>query len=511
MGRRQVLARDLHVWTESAPLSATGSGTQYGTLFVEYEVRPYTNVRNLGAARAYVISCKQRIVIPSACQSGTTSFTGYPAFLTNSMTLLPQSEDDSFALIDYAPKTLNSSIATTQSTSGGQESSASLQYTTGSSLAQTNSYDVSVNLGLNADALTGGASRSQSHSDTYTVDQSLSTGAVHGQETQMGASDAITIKDWASYGSVDKANQVPSWTWAQEYPWDVLEFQTSVGSYVLLPDYVKQRLCQGTPPVVFPPSKLALFGLSFVSRASWLYTMADTAQPADVVSFRHAVSYATATHGIFDTKIQGEIDQVLPSWALPAAGATATQLDLGRLALDPIPSDPNAGGAIVGFVLSQFVVAPSPTAHFSVKSAANNLLVTGTGFDTPASDDAAMQASAVSTTTPAVMRVEFKIADVDEIYVLFIKHWKTTPAGCVMTLTINAGRQGSATVIRHVDAEEAGSGTDNMAKIVLRNRDYTTGEFYDYLQMGLNTVDITVTPAAPATSAGYAVRALAVA
>lgn len=503
--------RDLYVWAEIITLIDSTSGGTFGTLFVEYEVRPYVNVRNLSVARGYLISCKQRIVIPSfythRSNDKMNAFINYPAQITNSITLTPRVAGDTFYLIDYSPKTINSSVNSNQSSMHGQDSSSSSQYTTGSSTSETNSYDVSVNVGFSGEAPTGGVSASYGHSETDTTDQSSTSGSSTGRQAQSTSSDSMTIKDWASYGSVDIPNQRPGWVWSQEYPWDVLEYSRPSGNVVniSLPPSVQQRLWDGA--LLYPPSHLSLFGVSFVSKASWLYTLSDSKESAtvyDAVSFTHNVSYYAGMHGFLDLK--GPF-QVAISAVSTFTSQRPSSLDLGQLALDPIPSESSASGAIVGFVSSQFIVPPAgPASTFSIKSSANNLYITGTGFDEQDSDDVPMQVSKLSASQPATMTLMFKIADPDVDYSLVVKHWKLTDAGCAMKLIINR----TATVERHIDSLESGSGTDNVSRIMLRNRDYTSAEFYDYLVMGLNTIEITFSPADPSTSPGYAIRALAV-
>lgn len=504
--------RDLYLWTESVALEDAHS-KRVGTLLLEYEVRPYHDVRNLSLLRGYLISCKQRLTIESASRFESDRFSGYPALLKNSVQLIPRSPAEAEVhLIDYAPRTLNSSISSNQSSTAGSELSASSQYTSGSSTSETNSYDVSVNVGFSGEAPTGGVSSTTGHSETETEEHSKTRGSTLGRDLQSASSDAMTIRDWGSYAVVDAANQSPSWAWGQEYPWDVLEFQTQRGDYIMLPGFVKQRLGQKDPDTklwtIFPPSKLSLFGLNFVTKATWLYTMAPGSPGIDdSISFKHTVSLTAAAHGLFQGEIEGQLTPVISEFSYPPEKSDLSTLDLARLALDPISADPGDSGAIVGFVPSQFVAPPAAGQSFQIKSAANNLLVTASGFDVPASEDAPLQVAALTSKAPATLRAAFKIADTEEIYALFLKNWKLTQGGCVLNIHVNGG----GPIVRHVDSAESGSGSENVTQVILRHRDYTSSEFYDYLVMGINELEITISPAEPATSSGYAIRALAIA
>ena len=200
----------------------------------------------------------------------------------------------------------------------------------------------------------------------------------------------------------------------------------------------------------------------------------------------------------------------------PSGSPPTAVLDLGLLALEPLPTREEDGGAIIGFVRSQFLAEPDNKQGFSIKSTANTLYAVGTGFTTPASGDAPMTADV--TNAPATMTVYLKVDDADSDLSLHIKHWKVTPAGCLMTIEINPppsanGVPANDPITRHIDSFEAGSGTDNVTEVILRRKDYASGDFYDYLQLGLNTITIQIasldTSKSPAQCV-YAIRALAV-
>src|SRR5215469_1737932 len=226
---------------------AHGNLTQIGTLITEYEVRAYNDVRNLTLCRSYHVSCKQRVVMPSAAApdfaTPSNVFSDYPAIWQSTIALNPIAKTDAFQLIDYTPKTLNAAITSSQNASTAQDTSFSGQYTSGSSTSVTNSYEVSANVGFSGMALTGGVSGSYGHSQTDTKEQSYSVGASVGRNQDVGSSNTMSIKDWASYGFTDAPNQTPSWIWGQEFPWNVLEYYyTDGGQYIMLPDFVQKRL-----------------------------------------------------------------------------------------------------------------------------------------------------------------------------------------------------------------------------------------------------------------------------
>jgi hypothetical protein len=511
---------DLYTFTESFHFPTTGQ--PIGTLALEYTVRAYMDVRNLKTARAYLITCKQRITIPNETPfvigpASIKSFLKYPAAVTT-RTAPATKSTDALVLLDYSPKTLNTAITSSTSASDSQGTSSSNQYTSGSSTAVTNSYDVSVNVG----SAGSGVSASRGHSETNTSEQSQSLGHSSEAGSDATSSSSMTIKDWASYASLDPTNTIPSWTWGQEYPWDVLALHNTGTSQhdenddpvILLPPYVQDRLHDGSQAL--PPSKTSLFGINFVSKSKWLYTPADNSD--DSLTFEHTVNYITASHSVESASSNVEGDPPKPkvydvrgqlSLLLTFPFTSPTPLDLPTLSLDPISSEGASNGAIVGFVKSQFVVQPSPGSDFRIKSASNNLYVTGSGFDPSLGSDSPMSAT-LNAAVAARMVIKFKIDSEDEDYTLLMKHWKIGQSGTILGITINDNDP----IVRHVDATESGSGADNVTSIILRDRDYTSAEFYDYLVMGLNTISIDFAPAADPMANGsparYAIRALAI-
>ena len=134
----------------------------------------------------------------------------------------------------------------------------------------------------------------------------------------------------------------------------------------------------------------------------------------------------------------------------------------------------------------------------------NNILITGSGFSAPMTTN--------YTGGDAQMTIHFKVTDSELDFALYFKHWKTTDEGSVMTIIVNGNKE--LPITKHVDAKETEGGEMNLLTIVLRNKDYSSDDFYDYLKLGLNRIDITFSPANGITGAkstsGYEVRAIAI-
>ncbi len=260
---------------------------------------------------------------------------------------------------------------------------------------------------------------------------------------------------------------------------------------------MEKRLWDGEQ--VYPPSELALFGVDFVAKAAWLVTPKAGVADLVTVQFDHGVRLCTASHGVNEGNFFAEMRVINPP--IPP---TPVELDLDLLGLAAIEEGGAYNGAVTGFIPEKFVVPPVDGAPFKIASEANNLLITGSGFAAPMHTDFA--------NGPAKLTIYFKIADSDTDYALHLKHWKTTATGSILTLVANGNSE--SPIVKHVDALEAEGGERNLLSIVLRNRDYSSEDFHDYLQLGLNRLDITIEPDDGQTgsqaTAGYALRALAI-
>jgi hypothetical protein len=493
-----------------------------GALLSLYEVQEYRDLRQaygaagpaggLKAMRGYIVSLNQKLSLASdqansfASLNQVTTYSGYPVLAVQMVTPSTTIDALKFVVEDYHPKTLNASISTSANQSTSADQANSVQYSSGSSNSVTNSYEVSDSVGFFGEAPTGSVSASLGNSTTSTVEQSRSLGQTASRAALNGTAASMTVKDWASYAFLDSGKQKLSWVWGQEYPWNVIDFRNlaaSSGPQVSLPPYVKNRLWDGK--FLYPPSELSQFGVDFVATARWIFYLEGDAGPEDeVVTFDHAFTYWQGTH-----------DQTGASLVVMASNQAIdnVSLNLPLLALDPIVSAGSRNGAIIGFVKGEFVAAPaSDGAPFRAKSGSNTLYATGQGFDAPATNDAVLSSTAVTAAAPAKLTLFFKVTDEMVELALHLKHWKLGDAGCVVTIAINEADPARpvSPIVRHVDARESGGGTDNLISIMLRSKDYTSNDFYDYLVVGLNTIVVTISPAQGQTTCGYALRAIAI-
>lgn len=492
-------AKDLYTYNAIVPI-ITDNDNQIGVSINQYEVKKYTDLKNLCETNSYVVTCTQRIIIPNKnvynlAPEPVYAFDDYPALLTNKISIAQSTNSGTISkqyLLKYTPKTLNTTIMSDVSASTTAGTSFSQQHTTGSSTSQTNSYGASVNIGFFGETPTGGVSANYEYSGTkgYSSSDGTDRGANYGNTA--ADSESMSIKDWGSYAVIDNASQTPTWIWGQEYPWNVIQFRNTSGkdNHILLPDYVVKRLY--IDQQISPPSQLSLFCIDFTSKASWYIQMSNDVGAS--ITLQHTLNYLTASHGLDNNKLFASMRVVLSDTQF-----SSDVLDLPLLALDPISSNEFPKTSVTGFLQSKFTVVPAPGKTFEIVSGANNLLCRGQGFIKPMFTDFS------GADKTASLDVFFKILDSDFDYILFLKCWKTTTINCIIKITIN-GEQ----IEKNVTSLESEGGENNLISINLRNKNYASAEYHDFLKLGLNTIKIEITPEGNSSGAGFFLRTLAI-
>ncbi|GBQ30613.1 hypothetical protein HLH34_18300 [Gluconacetobacter azotocaptans] len=521
-----------------------------GRLSVEYHAIHYDDIQLSSAGQAtgvpadrerkYVLTSTTRIVLynPQGIMVSPSTqrkrYENYPALLNIQMMVNdPQGELVDLQLIDYFPKTLNTQVQTsgTAGSSSGVVQSSSISNTVGSSTSETNSFSVSA--GLFGEAFT--MSATADHSTTTTHEHSNTTGSEASRNTGMDASNSasMSIKDWGAYGLVNPISALPVWNFGQEYPWNVFQSSTTDGTtnpnnpkQVLLqvPATMLARLWDGA--TLYPPSQLSSYGVNFATKVQWLVTIPAGGSPE--VSFTHFVNYFSASHSVESESVAEPGDpapvrvymDAQPTMLGSKSQSTSVSLDLGVLSLAPITT--RGGAAIVGFVPNKFTTLPAPQQDgaaprpFLAFSGGSDLLVKDTTTypkDTP--DGAGFSATAGGMTgslsgscSQLSFRLLFKITNTVQNYSLFFKHWKIGDTGLKMSIVINEDT--TNTVVRYIDDLEAEGGSSNTTVISLRNLAYSSLDYHDYLNLGLNSIDITLSPINSSGPSRYGLRALSI-
>ncbi|MFJ5924866.1 hypothetical protein ACIQF6_19910 [Kitasatospora sp. NPDC092948] len=479
--------------------------------------------------RKYVLSLTQRITIYNEKglllnpEKDVTEYSNYPVLL--SMQLASKLPDGmALQLLGYSPHTVNTKVQTsgTVGDQAGSTKESSNSHTVGSSTAQTNSYSASA--GLTGDSLS--FSVSAETSTTTTTEQSRTATSQSGtsQSHEASASTSMSVENWGAYALVNPANSCPTWTFGQEYPWDVIEYRRTNNNtnpknkdqvQLVLPTAMTVRLYDGVS--LCPPSHLSMFGINFSSHAQWIVTVDNSV--TDPLKLSHTLQYFTASHTLDDKKQVAVYLDSTSTTLLPGRdGGLSTDLDLGVLGLDPVGRA--EAPAVIGFVPSKFTVPPAPASGgsppkpFSIFAGANTLLVrdttdyrssctSGSGFK---ADETALKVDLTDQCSSVTFTLLFKVVDTAD-YALHLKHWKTTRTGLKLTIVVNGDK--STQLTKYVDASEAEGGENNLLSIALRNQNYASVDYSDLLTMGLNSVAVTVTPI-EGKSAGYALRAISV-
>lgn len=429
-----------------------------------------------------------------------TQYMNYPAIFnfTTSLEAGVAGEAKGFRLHSYAPITVNSSITTSRSDSSDKQLTSSLGQSVGSSNSQTNSFGVNIEAGVMMDLpmFSVGLSYDHAFAAQESRDRSSSSGsaATHGQ----GIQDGFSIKDWGIYAKVDRENLQAGWVCGQEYPWDLMQFRSlnSSGS-IDLPQAIVDRMLMDD--CVLPPSQLSQFGTDFTFTAEWRFKPSGAFPDVDANIFTVAVDarYALASH-----QRLGQPGAYTISASL--GGAVADQMTLPLtwwqmecLALNPLIATRN--DAAINFsklAATHFggsgkaVLAASPT---------NTLLCRGAGF--------AQGMVADVSSAPATYTLAFKVTDTVGDLSLLLKHWKLDDTPLAMAIDIN----GTALPQEIIDARQGNGATANRSEIILRTSDYMADDFCQYIQVGLNTVTVTVTALASPPSGKTARYCLAAA
>lgn len=472
-------------------------GVQFGTLTAEYRARRYRRASALGSAdgdpdtnlaepETYLVSCKLRLSVPNAAPLNIApgkilSYASYPVIVSSAVRIdmgqTPPPGTD-MALRDYSPRSLNASVNTERYDTASKDQGLNQTHSTGSSSSTTSTSNYSV-LPIN-DSWGVSSTSSSMKEDSKTTSEETGT--------QAGASDTMSIKDWATYSRVDANYDALTWIWGQEYPWDCLQF----GDADQLPQFVIRRMWDGAN--LFPPSSLSQFGVDFVSSATW-EVKAGTSTP--VVSFHHDIDCVTATHKLTETPPNsGKYSfsaSLNHSSTLPVS-LPSDPIDLEKLALAPV----GGAAAAVNLQHDRFRVPPATGSAFAIRSRGNNLLVRGSGFDGAMTADLAAG--------PATLKLWFKVAD-QRAYRVVFRHWRDGKDPCVLTIRMPDG----TVLTKFVDDPQAEGGEANYLRIDLRNNSYASTSYHDYLMDGMNVIEVSIAKPPGSTDCKYAVSAIAIA
>jgi len=352
-------------------------GPIFGHSILDYEIHRRRDVQNLGSRLGYLMTLKQRIIIPNqnGYQAGPTSnkkYENYPAILVNAIDLKVNNKGR-ILLERIFPKTLNSSVSTSQSSDVNKTSSVSHETSSGSSNTNVNTFGVAINAGLFGELPMGGLTLDYGHSWEHGVSSSSSDGNGSSAMRGTSANETMSIKDWSAYGFLDAKAINPTWIWGQSYPWDVIQYNHSDGNSIInLPSFVIDRLQNEN--LVLPPSQLSLFGLDFTMTAGWLIDFPDGVTEGETIELTHTTTSFTASHSIPADKISATLQS---QNSANEAQYSSGPLDLSTYSIIPLNGAGPGNGAAIGFAATSFIIVPTrPTDIFKIISPANTLQIT---------------------------------------------------------------------------------------------------------------------------------------
>ncbi len=508
--------KDLYTYQILKPIN-DDTGVRIGTTIIAYEIRRYIDVRNLKNTFAYQIFCTQRIIIPGAYTPGSTDsiateYTNYSAIVSNTIT--PDLSTKQLWIVDYSPRTINASINQTLSDDSSSGTGASWQQTIGSSTAESNTFGASASLGIWGTDPNASVSVNASQTSSTGTNNSTTSGTQSNIGSVSSIGDSFSIKEWAAYAFTDTADSQITWVWGQEYPWDVLQYRDGNEGNIVPPSFV-QDIMQSPDGQLLPPSLLSQFGVDFTMKAAWI--VEPTA--GGHARFQHEINYYTGSHQWQDPSNPSTISCSLNSLSTPNTINT-TKLDLYTYGLDPITNEGITQTAIVGFIPQQFSIEPSTVTtagkapgKFKILSLTNNLLIedstaysssvdVGAGFSP---SETALTATFSKNCTSLSMNVSFKVISMSNNFRLYLKHWIVGAQSVNISIAINGN-----TVEKLVDDLEGEGGEDNLLNLYLRNLDFGSVNYQDFLQLGLNQLTITLTPNGTDYTSTYQLRALSI-
>ena len=528
-----------------------------GLLAVEYTARLYNDVMVLNsgsstppANQQFLITCTQRFALYNkntneSPQPSEPQYKDYPVLLNASMILLGEDDNLTLNLLDFSPKTVNTAVqqGVSNSDSDGKISGVSTASTTGSSQFQSSTYGASVSVGTFGDLPVTDASASYSYTTGASTEQSAthasdaSSSLTHGSEH----SASMSVKDWGSYGAVNPELISPEWVFGQEYPWNAIDCRfydanstwNNQSQLYVAADMLANLFSTDSTnqPFLYPPSELSLYGVSFVTKAHWRLYLDYESSSSTEISVNHSLQYFSASHklvGGYPVVYMDNVPSTLRTDSAATTGYAFTAiLDLNLMALDPVGVASDR--AIVGFLPSKFipplvVSSSDPTSTqlpqgFKILAATNDLEILDTTTykdETKAlpftASDTCLTVTWNSSASPSLdfpyqLTLYFKIVDAVEEYSLYVKHWITGSVGVILSITVNE----ATTITRYVTACEAEGGDNNLLTIALRDLDFVSIDYHDYLQLGLNKAVIDMSPIGDNyESCVYQIRAVAV-
>lgn len=401
---------------------------------------------------------------------------------------------------EFFPVTLNTARNTSTSNSDGSGSSTgtSDSSSTGSSTSDTHTTSVGVSMGFSGtpEGIMPSLSASVNSSDSHTTSSSTShTSGMNASDSvskSQSSSSSMSMKDWNALGThftyhSDKNNSINEavgWFFSQAYPWnsffvnyDVTNESNDYPRRVYLSNKEKDRLCDGTN--VLPPSDFSLTGFNFLTKATFEVDP-EKLTNSSLLNLGHKLSIVPAEHE--KTTEASVVASIYESIDFSTADGIIDTINLPIVALSPLL--PKVHSSVIGFIHNDFIVEPNKISGFEAVSASNNLYIKGVKDGKFSICDLGLMINQGF----SKLTIYFKILDTFDDYHLFLKHWKSDSSSTTLKIIVNE----NPVLDKVLLSTEGQGGQNNITEISLRNMSHASIDYHDYLQIGLNKIEIEV-------------------
>lgn len=491
----------------------------------EYENLGFTSkINNLNSSN-YLLNISQRIIYfninsTSSLLENNGEYKDYPIILNGNINITKHDCVD-ITVMDYSPKIINTEINKTESNtdSEGKTTSISKSSTTGNSTSGTISLGVSP-LGPSIDV---SGTYSQDNSVTDSQDNSLS------KNNDQSNSFSMAIEDWGSYAYVNTLKDMQigvGWDFGQQSPWNSLRYKEIYNLdtineenkvLVKLPNNVLSKLIDND--TLLPPSGISLYGFDFIMEGSFLIKMNDPI--IEDIEIEHLFMLSKGTHKKEGNMVKVYKDQnPSPLFFKPNCLPEyfpKTKITPSVLSLNPIGSKFNS--AVIGFFHKSFDLLPTDKLGFKITSFENDLIIRSSEitFNNTSPYSLIKNSLCLSFSeehNEISFDIFFKIADSYNNYNLIFKNWildsskSSDCMGVELKFIINDDEETGITKIVNDCFREGGQ--SNILSFNLRNLDYQSVDFYNYLTIGLNKISVKVRKIDSSINMKYLINAISI-
>lgn len=388
--------------------------------------------------------------------------------------------------IEIFPRTLNSEMSSSITDDEGTNKNSSHSYTSGSSNSQSNSFGVNIGYstlqGFSAGVDYRLAIENSSHrSNTIAND----TGYRLGQSVQV----SMSIKDWGAFGIINQKEKQVDWKWGQTYPWDAISFnQRDYENFILLPGYMTRRLLINETKSLTSPNHLSMYGVDFLMTSKTKIKITDNTPENSFIKPVFNLEMLQAKNAIIPQGEKVDVKVKIDPNSRTLVLHSEENIDLYQVSLIQLSEKNSLHNCNIFFDTDPYIYFKDK--NFRVNSSINNLLIDGLNFNF------SKEKGLVALDETSELEVFFKIIDNAVNYDLILMHWlEGNNTGVQLQVEINDCFE----TMLEVNFTEGKGGHNNRSVISLRNTDFNSAHFHDFLLLGLNKIKIKIKKKDPKT------------